>query len=84
MFGKVCEPELLRSALERDDRQMSPTSMVADFEVELGSGATADESLRRGDTHNPWAAETIEAGPLTVRFCGPLHMVEKIDLGWSA
>jgi len=36
----------LRSASERDDRQMSPSAMVADREMEPDSGLTADESLR--------------------------------------
>jgi len=45
----MCEPDLLRSPLERDDRQVSPAGMVADFEIEEpDSGLTANENLRRG------------------------------------
>ncbi len=38
----------LRSAAERDDRQMSTPAMVADREIEPDSGLTANERLRRG------------------------------------
>ena len=37
----------LRGALERDDGQMSPSTVVADRELEGDSGLTADERLRR-------------------------------------
>ena len=77
LLGKVCEPDLLRSPLERDDRQVSPTSMVADFKVESGSGLTADESLRSGAPGSsrpprarfePWRA--AGGSPLAVALVG--------------
>ena len=40
--------ELLRSALERDDGQVSPASAVVDREIEPHSRLTSDESLLRG------------------------------------
>ncbi len=44
---QVAGGSVLCGALERDDRQMSAATVVADREMERDSGLTADGSLRR-------------------------------------
>src|SRR5881409_2801041 len=43
---KRASRQLLRGALHRDDREMSPLGVEANRQIELGSGLTADKSLR--------------------------------------
>ena len=44
---------LLRSPLERDDRQMPPAALVADDEIECDARSAADEGSRRCARRGP-------------------------------
>lgn len=44
--SKLAGQWMLRGAPERDDRQVLTSGVVADFEFELDTRLTADESLR--------------------------------------